>query len=247
MPLVTVGTFNSVAVRAGCITATPGRSWPSMRWRALYIHSPLGLAPIGTRGLRHRECPSQSPSYSLEAARPGGRASARRVLEAAPGSATCDGRRFQDPKLIAVYPWHSGWTEITPFQYAAALGGKGVLHVGVGHGWPADQGKNYGYRTPPAYSLRVSMSCRREGEGGREGGREADRQEGREKQTEGEREREREGGRERREKEHKSPADEQGPQQEGPQTTDEKKSRHRQTRSHKEAPRGAGAERDRER
>ena len=30
-----------------------------MRWRALYLHSPLGLAPIGTRGLRHRECPSQ--------------------------------------------------------------------------------------------------------------------------------------------------------------------------------------------
>ena len=44
-----------------------------MRWRALYLHSPLGLAPIGTRGLRHRECPSQSPSYSLGAARPGGR------------------------------------------------------------------------------------------------------------------------------------------------------------------------------
>ena len=35
-----------------------------MRWRALYLHSPLGLAPIGTRGLRHRKCPSQSPSYS---------------------------------------------------------------------------------------------------------------------------------------------------------------------------------------
>ena len=105
-----------------------------MRWRALYLHSPLGLAPIGTRGLRHRECPSQSPSYSLEAARPGGRASARRVLEAAPGSATCDGRRFQDPELISLSPWHNGWTEITPFQYAAALGGKGVLHVGVGYG-----------------------------------------------------------------------------------------------------------------
>jgi len=42
-----------------------------MRWRALYLHSPLGLAPIGTRGLRHRECPSQSPTYSLGAARPG--------------------------------------------------------------------------------------------------------------------------------------------------------------------------------
>jgi hypothetical protein len=27
-----------------------------MRWRALYLYSPLGLAPIGTRGLRHREC-----------------------------------------------------------------------------------------------------------------------------------------------------------------------------------------------
>ena len=50
-----------------------------MRWRALYLHSPLGLAPIGTRGLRHRECPSQSPSYSLEAARPRGSASARGV------------------------------------------------------------------------------------------------------------------------------------------------------------------------
>ena len=96
-----------------------------MRWRALYLHSLLGLAPIGTRGLRHRECPSQSPSYSLEAARPRGRASARRVLEAAPGSATCDGRRFQDPELISLSPWHNGWTEITPFQYAAALGGKG--------------------------------------------------------------------------------------------------------------------------
>ena len=46
------------------------------------------------------------------------------MLEAAPGSATCDGRRFQDPKLIYLSPWHNGWTEITPFQYAAALGGK---------------------------------------------------------------------------------------------------------------------------
>ena len=96
--------------------------------------SPLGLAPIGTRGLRHRECPSQSPSYSLEAARPVGRASARRVLEAAPGSATCDGRRFQDPELISLSPWHNGWTEITPFQHASALGGKRVLHAGVRHG-----------------------------------------------------------------------------------------------------------------
>ena len=82
-------------------------------------------------------------------------------LEAAPGSATCDGRRFQDPKLISLSPWHNGWTEITPFQYAAALGGKGVLHVGVGvrrtRVTCQIREKNYGYRTPPFYSLRVSI------------------------------------------------------------------------------------------
>ena len=34
-----------------------------------------------------------------------------RVLEAAPGSATCDGRWFQDPEQISLSPWHNGWTE----------------------------------------------------------------------------------------------------------------------------------------
>ena len=46
------------------------------------------------------ECPSQSPSHCLQVARPKGRASALRVLGAAPGAATCDGQRFQDPKSI---------------------------------------------------------------------------------------------------------------------------------------------------
>ena len=81
------------------------------------------------------------------------------MLEAAPGSATCDGRWFQDPELISLSPWHNGWTEITPFQYAAALGGKGVLHAGVRHVTCRIREKNYGYRTPPVYSLRVSMPC----------------------------------------------------------------------------------------
>ena len=105
-----------------------------MRWRALYLHSPLGLAPIGTRGLRHRECPSQSPSYSLEAARPRGRASARRVLEAAPGSATCDGRRFRDPELISLSPreirsWKEGKEKQGEKEEAAAKGTQVIFKV----------------------------------------------------------------------------------------------------------------------
>ena len=51
-----------------------------------------------------------------------------RCLEQPP-AATC---RFQDPKPIFVTPWHNRRPEIIPFQYAAALGGKGILRVGVG-------------------------------------------------------------------------------------------------------------------
>ena len=54
--------------------------------------------------------------------------SGMRVLEAAPGSATCDGRRFQEPKLIFLSPWHNMWTEITPFQYA----GKSMPSLSLG-------------------------------------------------------------------------------------------------------------------
>ena len=35
-----------------------------MRWRVLYLHSPLGLMPIGTRGLRHRGTRDTCPAAS---------------------------------------------------------------------------------------------------------------------------------------------------------------------------------------
>ena len=49
----------------------------------------------------------------------------------APAVDSVTGGTYTDPAHCA---WHDRWTEITPFQYAAALGGKGVLHAGVGQG-----------------------------------------------------------------------------------------------------------------
>ena len=62
------------------------------------------------------------------------RASALRVLEAAPGAATGGGQRFQDPKPIFKTPWPNRWAEIIPSQYAAALEWKVIVHGGVEHG-----------------------------------------------------------------------------------------------------------------
>jgi hypothetical protein len=81
--------------------------------------------------------PSQSPSRSLETARPGG---------------TClqPGAKVSGSPTDLLTPWYDGRAEIIPFQYLPVLpGGKGTSLVGWDTGNLPSQGKNYGYRTPP--------------------------------------------------------------------------------------------------
>ena len=66
--------------------------------------------------------PSQSPSRSLETARPVGRASALDL---------CPGAKVSGTQTDLLTPWYDVWAEIIPFQYSPVLfGGKGTSHVG---------------------------------------------------------------------------------------------------------------------
>jgi hypothetical protein len=77
---------------------------------------------------------SQSPSRSLETARPVGRASALDF---------CPGAKVSGSQTDLLIPWYDGWAEIIPFQYLPVLlGGKGTSNVSRGDtGGPAIPGK----------------------------------------------------------------------------------------------------------
>jgi hypothetical protein len=112
---------------------TEGRVTPPLGARAPALTAstlpPLSVWPFGPpwRVGKHKRAqitigPSQSPSRSLETARPVGRASAL-VL--------CPGAKVSGSQTDLLTPWYDGWAEIIPFRYLPVLlGGKGTSHVG---------------------------------------------------------------------------------------------------------------------
>jgi len=89
---------------------------------------PLSVWPFGPPGRvsKHKGAqtaigPSQSPSRSLETARPVGRASALDL---------CPGAKVSGSKTDLLTPWYDGKAEIIPSRYLPVLlGGKGTSHV----------------------------------------------------------------------------------------------------------------------
>jgi hypothetical protein len=85
--------------------------------------------------------PSQSPSRSLETARPVGRASALDF---------CPGAKVSGSQTDLPTPWYDAWAEIIPFRHLPVLlGGKGTSHVGRTRVTCYPREKNNGHRTPP--------------------------------------------------------------------------------------------------
>jgi hypothetical protein len=101
---------------------------------------PLFVCPCGPPGRvgKHKGAhtaitPSQSPSRSLDTARPVERASALDL---------CPGAKVSGSQTDLLTPWYDGWAEIIPLRYLPVLlGGKETSHVGWDTGDLLSQGK----------------------------------------------------------------------------------------------------------
>jgi hypothetical protein len=94
---------------------------------------------------------SQSPSRSLETARPVGRASALDF---------CPGAKVSGSQTDLLIPWYDGWAEIIPFQYLPVLlGGKGTSNVSRGDtGDLPSRGKKLRTSTPREREVLLTIN-----------------------------------------------------------------------------------------